>query len=357
MMVLFLCPYPTGVAPSQRFRFEQYFDLLHDKGFSFEVQPFLAREAWEGLYEQGHLWLKLRSLIMGFSSRMALLFRLQQFDFIFIHREVTPAGPPFFEWIIAKVFRKKVIYDFDDAIWTVEKKQSSINKTLKFRSKVNLICKWSTVISCGNQYLADYAERFSSRVVVNPTTVDVRRLHNPALYQKPINNFVTIGWTGSHSTLPYLEGIFKPLKAIEEKYNSVRFLVIADTAPNLPLKNLVFKKWSKETEISHLSEIDIGVMPLTDDEWTRGKGGFKALQYMAMEIPALLSPVGINTEIVQDGVHGYYCASDDQWFERLEQLIIDKELRSRMGREGRQKIIRDYSLDSNSATFLSLFHS
>jgi glycosyltransferase involved in cell wall biosynthesis len=213
------------------------------------------------------------------------------------------------------------------------------------------------VVSCGNDYLAGYARRFSERVVINPTTIDVWQLHNPALYPKPLNDFVTVGWTGSHSTLPYLQNIIKPLKTIAEKYPSIRILIIADTAPTFPLNNIVFRQWSKETEISNLAEIDIGLMPLPDDEWTRGKGGFKALQYLAMEIPALLSPVGINTEIVQDGVHGFHCSTHDHWVSRLEELILDKKLRLKMGRSGREKVIKDYSVDSNSTTFLSLFHS
>ena len=357
MMVLFLCPYPTGVAPSQRFRFEQYFSLLKANDINFEVRSFTGQGGWEVLYKPGHVWVKSKSLIMGLLSRAILLFRLRRFDYIFIHREVAPVGPPVFEWFIAKIYHKKIIYDFDDAIWTIEKSQSYAKKIVKFRDKVRLICQWSTMISCGNHYLAEYAQRFNTRVVINPTTIDVWQLHNPVLFPKPLNDFVTVGWTGSHSTLPYLQSVIKPLKTITEKYPSVRVLIIADAAPGLPLNNIVFRRWSKETEISNLAEIDIGLMPLPDDEWARGKGGFKALQYMSMEIPALLSPVGINTEIVQDGVQGFHCSTDEQWVSRLEELILDKNLRLKMGRSGRQKVIRDYSVDSNSAVFLSLFHS
>jgi glycosyltransferase involved in cell wall biosynthesis len=281
---------------------------------------------------------------------------MSKYGMVFIHREIMPGGPPILEWFIAKVFKKKIIYDFDDAIWLTDKRSEGfLEKTLRWRSKVSLICHWSHKVSCGNHYLANYARRYSDNVVLIPTTIDTDNAHNPDLFPFKTDQPVTIGWTGSHTTLKYLEDIQAVLKRIESKYPSTKFLIIADRLPKLDLKNLVFKKWSQETEIADLKMADIGIMPLPDDEWAKGKCGFKALQYMALETPAVVSPVGVNTEIVEDGVQGFWCFSESEWFARLEQLILNVEERKQMGKRGRQKVIQHYSVRSNAATFLSLF--
>lgn len=308
------------------------------------------------MYEKGNFSIKAFALLKGLIRRFVLLFRLRSFDFVFIHREALPFGPPVIEWIIAKVLRKKIIYDFDDAIWRTDvTNESFLERMLRWRSKVGFICKWSYKVSCGNFYLAEYARQFNNNVVINPTTIDTVSVHNPVLHQRPSSDHITIGWTGSHSTLKYLVKFERVLKQIENKYPSTQFLVIADRPVDMNLRNLVFKKWSPETEIEDLLAADIGIMPLPDDEWTKGKCGFKALQYMALEIPAVVSPVGVNKDIVEDGVHGFLCASETDWFAALERLILNPEERIYMGRQGRQKVAELYSVTSNSANFLSLF--
>jgi glycosyltransferase involved in cell wall biosynthesis len=166
---------------------------------------------------------------------------------------------------------------------------------------------------------------------------------------------VVIGWTGSHSTLKYLEAIEPILMELEQKYHQLELLVIADLKPQLGLKNLRFIPWSVDSEITSLLESDIGIMPLPDDEWAKGKCGFKALQYMALEIPTAVSPVGVNTSIVDHGVNGFICSSPQEWVESISALIEGKSLREQLGKRGRQKVIDQFSVDSNRDNFLSLF--
>ncbi len=147
--------------------------------------------------------------------------------------------------------------------------------------------------------------KFNKNVICNPTTIDTESLHNPGLFHYQKKDQIVIGWTGSHSTLKYLNKIEPVLRHLEEKYPQVQFWVIADSAPAITLDRLVFKPWSIETEILHLSQFDIGVMPLPDDQWTKGKCGFKVLQYMALNIPTVASPVGVNTKIIQQGKNGF----------------------------------------------------
>jgi glycosyltransferase involved in cell wall biosynthesis len=358
MKILFLVPYPVNESPSQRFRFEQYFDLLLKQGYTFKVQSFLDDPAsWRSFFSPGKPFGKLLTLSRGFLKRFLILLKLSQYDFVFIHREVTPIGPPIFEWLIAKIFRKRIIYDFDDAIWLTDRqKESFIFKILKWRTKVNSICRWSYKISCGNEFLASYARKFNCNVFVNPTTIDTERLHNRSLYedQKTGNGFV-IGWTGSHSTLKYLEAIEPALKQAEQAFPELRVLVIADQKPDLQLHSVDFRNWSIKTEISDLIGCDVGIMPLPPDEWSRGKCGFKALQYMALGIPTIASPVGENVNIIDVGRTGLFASTSAEWTNAIATLRADKTLRLAMGSAARQKVIQYYSVLSNSGNFLSFF--
>ena len=361
MRVLLLVPYPAGEAPSQRYRFEQYLQILLQHGILTNLQSFLSKSSWRIFYGSGNSLKKSGIILIGFLKRLRILFSLSNYDIVFIHREVTPVGPPVFEWLIAKIFRKKIIYDFDDAIWLTDKtNESRLVKSIRCRSKVASICKWSYRVSCGNDYLAAYTQQFNSNIIINPTTIDTNNVHVPIsnkeiLHSYQNDNKVVIGWTGSHSTLKYLTTIQPVLQTIEDEFPQVSFLVIADQKPDLKLQRLNFIQWKKETEADDLSLMDIGIMPLPDDEWTKGKCGFKALQYMAMEIPCVASPVGINKKIIDHGINGFLAATAEEWKLYLEKLITDTTLRITLGIAGREKIDEKYSVKSNAENFVKLF--
>ena len=357
---MFLIPYPLHESPSQRFRFEQYLSILERKEYSLTIQSFLDNSNWKVFYSKGYEFAKLRALISGFAKRIIATAKSPMYDFVFIHREVTPVGPPLFEWILVRILRKKVIYDFDDAIWVTDnRKESLFLKASKWRAKVSSICRWAHKVSCGNEYLLRYARIFNRKVILNPTTIDTKNLHNPNLYtrsDKGGGDKIRIGWTGSHSTLKYFEEIVSILKRISQDFPSTEIIIIADKKPIVnDLDNMKFVKWSINSEIIDLLQFDIGIMPLPDDEWAKGKCGFKALQYMALEIPAVVSPVGVNPMIVEHGINGFLCATAEEWYEALANLIRNPDLRKRMGSAGRKKVIDNYSVLSNGETFLSLF--
>ena len=352
--ILILAPYPYQIAPSQRFRFEQYLDSLDEHGIKYTVHPFISLRVWKILHTPKQFIRKALGILEGFLNRFLLLFSLGKYDYVFIHREASHIGPPIFEWIISKVFQKKIIYDFDDAIWLPN--YSSHNAAfhqLKYYKKVNSIMKWAYKISAGNQYLANYARKHNDNVVILPTTIDTENHHNKVkehtTSSKPI-----IGWTGTLTTSKYIGDIVGALQRLEEKYD-FEFCVISNEAPDYPLKSLVFKRWQKETEIEDLLRFDIGIMPLVDDKWAKGKCGFKALQYMALGIPPVISPVGVNTDIVQNGVNGILCESEDDWYNALEQLIKQPEIRSKLGKAAHQTILNHYSVIANTEKFVGLF--
>jgi len=353
MHILFIVPYPIDKAPSQRFRFEQYFPALIIKGISTTVKPFLSNEIWDILYLPGRFPRKALAIIGGLFKRFFLLFNLKKYDYIFIHREATPIGPPFFEYFASRWLKKKIIYDFDDAIWIPNfSEANSFFSFLKGYSNVKHICKWAYKISCGNEYLCSYAEQFNSNVVYNPTTIDTENYHNKIKNQDSAN-FV-IGWTGSHSTIRYIEEIIPVLKDLEEKY-AFEFLVISDLKPDFNLKSLVYRKWTKDSEIEDLLLFNIGIMPLKDDKWANGKCGFKALQYMALGIPALVSPVGVNTNIVDHEMNGFICSTLEDWKDAIELLIKDKLFHQKISQNTRVKIENYYSVKSNTQNFIQLF--
>lgn len=351
-LIVILCPYPYGGAPSQRFRYEQYLSILNKQGWNYQIHSFLDASTNRILYRPGHLLSKIWGIVRGYIARLKHVYLSREADAVFIHRETTPLGPPWVELIIAKILKKPIIYDFDDAIWLSD--QSGINNwvsRLKWRSKVAKICHWSYRVSAGNSYLADYAQAFNPNVMINPTTIDTEHYHKKLVDQE--TEPVAIGWTGSHSTLKYLSLIESPLQSLSNSYH-FRLIIIANHPPEFDLPNLEFTQWNQSTEVKDLSKIQIGVMPLLDDPWSQGKCGFKALQYLALGIPAVVSPVGVNQTIVQPNIHGFHATNDEQWYNALEKLLINPKLRHQMGKAGRQHVVDHYSVIANTSNVLNL---
>lgn len=354
LSILFLVPYPVKRAPSQRFRVELFIPYLEANNIQYRIAPFMNDNTWNVLYKKGSLLQKAWGITKGFISRIkTVLFGVHAYDYIFIHREASPIGPPIFEWIISKLWRKKVIYDFDDAIWISNTgNENKLAALLKANWKVKKICKWAYKVAAGNDYLCAFAQESNNRVVLMPTCVDMERMHNGHKEHKTGN--VTIGWTGSHSTLSYLEPLIKTLQELEREKDT-RFILIANRNPELALKNYEFIQWNETTEIQDLLKIDIGIMPLIADKWSEGKCGFKLIQYLSLGIPAIASPVGVNKIIIEEPNNGFLCTTPAEWKARLIQLIDNATLRKQMGLSGKQKILASYSVQAQHTQFLNLF--
>jgi glycosyltransferase involved in cell wall biosynthesis len=352
--VLLLLPYPLHTAPSQRFRIEAFFPLLHQNKIEIKAQSFLDEKAWSRLYKKGSFISKFLDVCKGFAKRWwAVIFMVHKYDFVLVHREASPIGPPVFEWIIARFWKKKLVFDFDDAIWIPAiSEQNKFVLYLKCFWKTKWICKWSYKVAAGNQYLARFAGEFNKNVTIVPTVVDTNNR-----YQFVVGQDVSrpaIGWTGSHSTMKYLDPVIPVLKQLE-KEREFDFYVISNKRPEFELRSLKFIKWKEATEIEDLSKFNIGIMPLEADRWSEGKCGFKIIQYLALGIPAVASPVGVNTKIIDDNQNGYLCQNENERYKSISLLLDDKYLRKEMGMAGREKIIRGYSIQANADLFLELF--
>lgn len=352
--VLFIVPYPVKRAPSQRFRVELYEGVLQEAGIAYTIAPFLDETTYNIIYKSGSVLQKAIGIIKAFGKRISILFQAPQYDFVFIHREAAPIGPPIIEWLLAKLLRKKIIYDFDDAIWIPNtSKENRLAAGLKCFWKVKHIIRMAYAITPGNAYLASYALQFNQNVIQIPTCVDVVHGHRLVKKHDPEKK-VVIGWTGSHSTLFYLDFILPILRELQTEY-SFTFLVIADKKPDITLDDWEFIAWNAQTEQEDLLRMDIGIMPLQRDAWSEGKCGFKLIQYLSCGIPAVADPIGVNKDIVVEGVTGYLCYSQEDWKNKLAQLIQNPILRQQMGAAGRDKIVKEYSIQSQQEKFLELF--
>lgn len=353
--IYILAPYPFGKAPSQRFRFEQYIERFEAEGNTIEFHPFLSDSTWQSLYKDGSFFKKALGILSSFWRRFLLLFTLRKADIIFIHREASMIGPPVFEWIIAKLLRKPYIYDFDDAIWLPNYSESNAKfHRLKSYWKIKYISKWAEHVSVGNAFLQEWAEKYNSNTTIIPTTIDLENVHTQK--SDHAQAVPIIGWTGTHTTLHYIEEILPVLQELEKTHSFI-FRVISNHPPEFELASLDYLPWNKATEITDLATFNIGVMPLNETPWSKGKCGFKALQYMALGIAPVISPVGVNTDIVSDGSNGFLCNTPEEWKTRLIELLTSPSLRQEIGEKAHQKIQSTYSVSANYSTYSKLLNA
>ncbi len=352
-VIHFWVPYPEKVAPSQRFRVELFLPALDKANYKYKVFSFLDQSAWNKLYTNGNGIIKAFGVLKGFFRRIVHLFKSVHADYIFLHREATPLGPPVFEWLLAKIFKKKIIHEYDDAIWIPGgEKLSYVKKFLKATWKVKYIIKWSYKVVGGNEFLCQYARLFNSSVILIPTVVDTNDGHHKIKNQLE-GDRVVVGWTGTHTTLHNLEEMEHLIPELKKEID-FDFFIISNKPPDWPF-DFIFKKWEEETEVEDLVKIHIGIMPLKKGPWFEGKCGFKLIQYHACGIPAVASPVGVNSLITLHAKTGFIASNDEEWKKYIKQLISDTQLRVQMGKAGREHIEKNFSLNNHLLAFISLF--
>lgn len=336
----FLVPYPAGSAPGQRFRFEQWLSLLPADAIDVRLEPLFTEEVFRNLYREGATAAKVVATLRGGFERLPAVRRALRSDVVFLYREAFPLGPPLLEdWLARRV---PLVYDFDDAIFLGDTSSANrIASRLKRPTKVRDITAVATVTTVGNRFLAEWANRYASRVEVIPTTVRTDVYRPPAGPRRP--GPIRVGWSGSPSTARHLLGVRAALlRAVEEL--GIELWVYGAPSIELPRHERVrILPWTRETEIPVVSSFDIGLMPLPDDLWARGKCGFKALLYQSLGVPAVVSPVGVNRDVVRHGETGLWAATDEEWFLAIQRLAEDPVERSRLGAAGREHVVAEYS--------------
>jgi glycosyltransferase involved in cell wall biosynthesis len=353
--ILFIASHRPERSPSQRYRFEQYLPFLIQNGYSCDYSFLISERDDQMFYQPGNFRRKTYFFLKSVYRRLRDLSRKNEYDLIFVQREAFMTGSAFFEKRFGKA-KAKLVFDFDDAIWHLDVSDANRKLSwLKNPAKTANIIAVADLVLAGNDYLAAYALQYNKHVKVIPTTVDTDEYKRSLAPRS--ESSLCIGWSGSLTTIKHFEYTIPALAKLKAKYgNKIHFKVIGDSSyvnATLGIKGIA---WSRETELKELSEFDIGIMPLPDDEWTQGKCGLKGLVYMAMEIPAVMSPVGVNTQIVQDGVNGFLASGIDEWVDKISKLIDSPELRHRIGQEGRKIVLEKYSVKSQEQVYLSLFN-
>lgn len=337
-----MAPYPLRTTPSQRFRFEQYLEPLRAHGIACEVRPLLDPETAKILYRPGFLGQKAGLVLRGALARLRDLAEARRFDVVMVHREAYPLGYPLIERLLSWIGRP-YLFDFDDAIYLSNTSQANrFIAPLKFAQKTAVIAAHASCVIAGNPHLADWARAYNPRVRVIPTTIDTQR-YTPQ--PKATGGPVCVGWSGSVTTIEHLRPLSGVLRRVQARYG-VRLRVLGD--PRFTIEGAAVESlpWQEATEVADLAPLDIGIMPLPDEEWARGKCGLKALQYMGLGIATVMSPVGVNAEIAAGGA-ARLASTDAEWEATLGQLIEDATARRTLGAAGRARVVERYSIEAN----------
>lgn len=349
MRLLCLTRYDVAGA-SSRYRTYQYLPLLRAAGIEVDEAPLLDHRYIARLY--GRTRQDPIQLFRASLRRAALLLRARSYDLLWLEKELFPFAPAVVERLL-RIAGVPVVVDYDDALFHRYDRHRSAVVRLALGRKIDSVMRSASMVVAGNNYLADRAQRAgASRVEVLPTVIDLDKY--PTRTGKRGNHPLTVGWIGSPSTQRYLHAIARPLALFCAQRGARAVAIGAHPDFKLPGVKLEVVPWTPSSEIPSLHQLDVGLMPLPDEPFERGKCGFKLVQYMGCGLPVIASPVGINNEIVSVGETGFLANSDDDWLQALQTLDTSGRLRERMGRNGRARAELRYSLQSAAPRLLNI---
>lgn len=351
MKLLFFTRYDS-MGASSRYRAFQYLPYLKDQGISITVSPLFNSEYLQHRYAtKGYAFNKI---FLAFLRRFKALLSVRQYDLVFVEKEFFPYFPAWVErWLNWRGV--KYVVDYDDAIFHNYDLHPRWLVRFLLGNKIKTVMKASACVVAGNAYLAQYAKQAgANRVEIVPTVIDLSKYLLASA--KKEEGLFTIGWIGTPYTVKYLKTIESALQQLSREGN-VRLMVIGATDAGLSDVDVVYVPWSSEKEVENMQLFDVGIMPLLDSPWEKGKCGFKLIQYMACGLPVVASPVGVNREIVDEQYNGFLASSTQEWVEVFTRLKQDKQLRQQMGDKGRTKVEQQYALQVTAPKLASLFSS
>lgn len=354
MKILILTRYGR-LGASSRVRFLQYRPYLEEAGMRVTVQPLLSDEMLRLRYAQGYY--PIVALVAAYWQRCRALMRCGDFDVVWIEKEALSWWPL---WLESLLLRRAVyVLDYDDAVFLTYEMHRRAWIRRWFGRRLGQLMARAALVIAGNDYLADYARRHgASRVTVVPTVLDLARYSSSGgAGRTPVRTDPPrIVWIGSPATVHYLCLLAAPLRVLAQRTSFV-LRIIGGGEIHMPGVPTELVSWSEDGEVDAIAACDVGIMPLLDSPWERGKCGYKLIQYMACGLPVVASNVGVNPQIVQNDVNGFIASSDDEWIVALQRLLCDHSLRLRLGLAGRQRVERDYCVQQTGPRVASLLRS
>jgi glycosyltransferase involved in cell wall biosynthesis len=326
----------------------QYVQALQVLGVDVQVLPLVRDDYLKRLYaKQATNWVAVFS---DYLMRAVSLLNARKFDLIWIEKELFPNLPAWFEHVLSALGTRYVV-DYDDAIFHNYDRNKHLTKWL-LADKIDKVMRSSVLVVCGNDYLAERARSAGARrVEIVPTVIDLARY---TVAEPKLDCGLVIGWVGSPSTVKYLDVVAPSLKTLAAELPlQLRVIGAQFSWPGLDVD---CRPWSEESEVSEIQDFDIGIMPLIDSPWERGKCGYKLIQYMACGKPVIASPVGVNQDIVLNGVNGYLATTVDDWLYAFRTLFSNKQNQLVMGAQGRRSVEEKYCLQVTAPRLAQLLH-
>lgn len=353
MKVLVLTPNLYGYSPGQRTSIELWEEWLNLNGVSLDFAPFETEKLHEVLYQKGYFFTKAVEMIRAYAQRIQRLYDLEDYDAVFVYREAALIGPAWLEKWVART--KPIIYQLDDPLYIPYVSQTNgYFSYLKCFDKVAEICKMSQSVIVNSSFHKQFAQRYNKNVWVVPSIVDTKKYSFVPPSQT--EEEMCVGWSGSPSSAVNLKVVAEPLRQLAGRLRH-KVHLIGGRDYDLPGVRFSSQPWRSETEIQDLRQIHIGLTPLIENEWNRCKFYLKVVQYMALGIPPVCSPLGSNPEVIQHGINGFLAATEDDWVNCLEALIRDRSLRKKMSENAARTAQEKYSLEANHDQILGAFRS
>jgi glycosyltransferase involved in cell wall biosynthesis len=345
LRVLALMSYPAEAAAT-RFRVQQLVRPLAQMGVEVDVRPLLDRATFAGLYERGDARRTAWRLGRAHVRRLRDVVAARRVDVVLLQREAALLGPPVVELLLDLVGRRPIVLDLDDPTWVAYDSPTfgRLGRVLKWPGKADWLIDRAATVTCGSRAIADHVEARGGTAVMIPTVVDTnvfRPRPDGARHAVPV-----VGWIGSHSTAPYLARVAPALaEAAERKPFTLLAVGAGGATIDVPGVEVAQRPWALEREVSDFQSLDVGLYPLVDDEWARGKSGFKAIQYLACGVPFVVTPLGATTNIGIAGTTHLEAGTAAEWATAVHRLVSDEPLRRAMGAAGRAHALERYAVD------------
>jgi len=344
---LLLLPITGPQGAASRYRVYAMLPYLEKAGFEVTVRPAVSDRVYRRRVQRPGPVSKMLWLLQRAWRRLAAVFEIRRYDLVLLQRETLPLLWPGIDLLLCSLARK-IVFDFDDAIYA---QPGGHSPWWADRRRIDRILRRCDAVVVANAMLADYARQHNTRVQQIPTAIDLAKYEQVS--PPPRGRVPRIGWVGSPFTVFYLQMLFPVFAKLAKKYEFEVVCIGAEVAAPADF-SLVCQPWRLESEVQDIKAFDIGVMPLTDDAWSRGKSGLKLLQYLAAGVAAVASPVGVNAEIIEHGKNGLLARTPEEWEACLGTLLEQPQQREALARQGLETVRAHYALEGAAEKLMAL---